>query len=148
MRERRAHPHPNPPTSRGRAGPGHSQKWYEVTKYLVGPVTQMVQLPLVMNKNVWKKLPSDLQTILKEEAERVIDSRAFDLREQWHRAGVESNIARGMELVPFTPDIQAAMKEVLRSRVVPSWVQRAGGQEATRLFNDIVGPYAGFTVAP
>jgi hypothetical protein len=39
-------------------------------------------------------------------------------------------------------------KEVLRSRVVPSWVQRAGGQEATRLFNDIVGPYAGFTVAP
>jgi|SRR5215216_3278055 TRAP-type transport system periplasmic protein len=23
------------------AGPGHSQKWYEVTKYLVGPVTQM-----------------------------------------------------------------------------------------------------------
>jgi TRAP-type transport system periplasmic protein len=130
------------------AGPGHSQKWYEVTKYLVGPVTQMVQLPLVMNKNVWKKLPSDLQTILKEEAERVIDSRAFDLREQWHRAGVESNIARGMELVPFTPDIQAAMKEVLRSRVVPSWVQRAGRQEATRLFNDIVGPYAGFTVAP
>jgi hypothetical protein len=32
--------------------------------------------------------------------------------------------------------------------VVPSWVQRAGGQEATRLFNDIVGPYVGFTVAP
>jgi TRAP-type transport system periplasmic protein len=23
------------------AGPGHSQKWYEVTKYLVGPVTQI-----------------------------------------------------------------------------------------------------------
>jgi hypothetical protein len=63
-----------------------------------------------------------------EEAERVIDSRAFDLREQWHRAGIESNIARGMELVPFTPDIQEAVKEVLRSRVVPSWVQRGGSR--------------------
>jgi TRAP-type transport system periplasmic protein len=129
------------------SGPGYSQKWYEVTKYLVGPVMQMVQLPLVMNKNVWRKLPSDLQTILKEEAERLIDNRAFDLREQWHREGVEGNVAKGMELVPFSPDIQVAVKEVLRSRVVPSWAQRAGGQEAARLFNEIVGPHAGFTVA-
>jgi hypothetical protein len=75
-------------------------------------------------------------------------SRAFALREQWHREGVEGNVAKGMELVPFTADIQASMKEVLRSRVVPSWVQRAGGQEAARLFNDLVGPYVGFTVVP
>jgi TRAP-type C4-dicarboxylate transport system substrate-binding protein len=128
------------------SGPGYSQKWYEVTKYLVGPVTQMVQLPLVMNKNVWRKLPPNIQTILKEEAERLIDDRAFELREQWHREGVEGNVARGMEPMPFTSDIQAAVKEVLRTRVVPSWVQRAGGQEASRLFNDIVGPHAGFTV--
>jgi hypothetical protein len=53
-----------------------------------------------------------------------------------------------LELVPFTPDIQASVKEVLRSRVVPSWVQRAGGQEAAQLFNDIVSPYVGFTVVP
>ena len=38
---------------------GQSQKWYEVTKYLVGPVTQVVQLPLVINKTIWKKLPPD-----------------------------------------------------------------------------------------
>jgi TRAP-type transport system periplasmic protein len=130
------------------SGPGYSQKWYEVTRYLVGPLTQMVQLPLVINKNVWRKLPADIQTIFREEAERLIDNRAFDLREQWHREGIEGNVARGMERVPLTPDIQAAVKEVLRSRVVPSWVQRAGGQEAARLFNDIVGPYVGFTVAP
>jgi TRAP-type C4-dicarboxylate transport system substrate-binding protein len=130
------------------SGPGYSQKWYEVTKYLVGPVTQMVQLPLVMNKNVWKNLPADIQMILKEEAERVIDNRAFDLREQWHREGVEGNVAKGMELVPFTPDIQASVKEVLRSRVVPSWVQRSGGEVAARLFNDIVSPHVGFTVVP
>jgi TRAP-type transport system periplasmic protein len=130
------------------AGPGHSQKWYEVTKYLVGPVTQMVQLPLVINRNVWKKLPPDIQTILKEEAERVIDDRAFELREQWHREGVEGNVAKGMEPIALTPEIQVALKEVLRTRVVPAWVQRAGGQEAARLFNQIVAPTVGFTVAP
>jgi TRAP-type C4-dicarboxylate transport system substrate-binding protein len=129
------------------SGPGYSQKWYEVTKYLVGPITQMVQLPLVINKNVWRKLPPHLQTILKEEAERVIDSRAFELREQWHREGVDGNVGKGMEPILLRPEIQASIKEVLRSRVVPSWVQRAGGQEAARLFDQVVGPYAGFTVA-
>ncbi|MBI3325677.1 MAG: TRAP transporter substrate-binding protein DctP [Nitrospinae bacterium] len=127
---------------------GHAQKWYEVTKYLVGPVTQVVQLPLVINKNTWKKLPPDVQKILKEEAERLIDARAFELRELWHREGVEGSLAKGMEHIPFTPEIHAAIKEVLRTQVVPSWVKRAGGQEAAQLFNQIVAPLSGFTVAP
>jgi TRAP-type C4-dicarboxylate transport system substrate-binding protein len=125
---------------------GHAQKWYEVTKYLVGPLTQVVQLPLVINKNTWKKLPPDIQMILQEEAKRLIADRAFALRDTWHKEGIEGNVAKGMELMAFTPDIQAAVKEVLRSRVVPSWVQRAGGAEAARLFNQIVSPHAGFTV--
>jgi hypothetical protein len=138
MRERRAHPHLNPPPPKSSPIKGEGRSYgHKLAEYL----------SLSVHKG------DDRESIEGAEeqsrgAERVIDSRAFDLREQWHRAGVESNIARGMELVPFTPDIQAAVKEVLRSRVVPSWVQRAGGQEATRLFNDIVGPYAGFTVAP
>jgi TRAP-type C4-dicarboxylate transport system substrate-binding protein len=130
------------------AGPGYSQKWYEVTRYLVGPVTQMVQLPVVINRAVWKRLPPDVQTILREEAERVIEQRAFALRQQWHQEGVAGNLAKGMELIPLSSEIQASIREVLRSRVVPSWVQRAGGREAARLFNDIVAPLAGFTVAP
>jgi hypothetical protein len=31
---------------------------------------------------------------------------------------------------------------------VPAWVKRAGGQEAARLFNDIVAPLVGFTASP
>ena len=127
---------------------GHSQKWYEVTKYLVGPVTQVVQLPLVINKTIWKKLPPDIQSVMQEEATRLIDARAFTMRETWHKGGIEGNVAKGMELSPFTPEIHAAIKEVLRTQVVPSWVKRAGGQEAARLFNDIVGPLVGFTATP
>jgi TRAP-type C4-dicarboxylate transport system substrate-binding protein len=127
---------------------GHSQKWYEVTKYLVGPVTQVVQLPLVINKTIWKKLPPDVQQIMQEEANRLIETRAFALRDTWHKGGIEGSVARGMELSPFTPEIHAAIKEVLRTQVVPAWVKRAGGQEAARLFNDIVAPHAGFTAKP
>jgi TRAP-type C4-dicarboxylate transport system substrate-binding protein len=127
---------------------GHAQKWYEVTKYLVGPVTQVVQLPLVINKNTWNKLPPDIQKILKEEAERLIDSRAFALRETWHRDGVEGVLAKGMEHMPLTAEVHVAIREVLRRSVVPAWVKRAGGKEAAQLFNQIVAPLAGFTVAP
>ena len=86
------------------AGPGFSQKWYEVSKFLVGPLSQVVQLPLVINKNIWKKLPPDLQKILQEEADRVIEQRAFALRETWHKEGVEGNIAKGMEAITYTPE--------------------------------------------
>jgi TRAP-type C4-dicarboxylate transport system substrate-binding protein len=124
---------------------GHSQKWYEVTKYLVGLVTQVVQLPLVINKSIWKKLPQDVQQIMQEEANQLIDARGFALRDTWHKGGIEGNVARGMELSPFSPEIHAAIKEVLRTQVVPSWVKRAGGQEAARIFNEIVAPLVGFT---
>jgi TRAP-type C4-dicarboxylate transport system substrate-binding protein len=130
------------------ATPGYSQKWYEVSKYLIGPITQVVQLPLVINKGIWKKLPPDVQTIFQEEASRIIDARAFDLRAQWHKEGVAGNTAKGMELLSYPPEIHAAIKDVLRTQVVPAWVKRAGGQEAARLFNDIVAPLVGFTVAP
>jgi TRAP-type C4-dicarboxylate transport system substrate-binding protein len=119
-----------------------------VTKYLVGPVTQVAELLLVINKRTWQKLPSDVRTILQEEAARLIDARAIALRDAWHKEGTDGNIAKGMELLPFTAEIQAAIKEVLRTQVVPAWVQRSGGQEAARLFNDVAAPFAGFTVTP
>jgi TRAP-type C4-dicarboxylate transport system substrate-binding protein len=130
------------------AGPGFSQKWYEVTKYLVGPLTQVVELPLVINKGVWKKLPPDLQNILREEADKVIEQRAFQLRETWHKEGVEGNVAKGLEPIELSPEMHAAIKEVLRTQVVPAWAKRAGGQDAARLFNEVVAPLVGFTVTP
>jgi TRAP-type C4-dicarboxylate transport system substrate-binding protein len=130
------------------AGPGFSQKWYEVSKFLVGPLSQVVQLPLVINKNIWKKLSPDLQKILQEEADRVIAQRAFALRETWHKEGVEGNLGKGMEAIAYTPETLAAIKEVVRTQVVPAWVKRAGGEAAARLFNEIVGPLVGFTVQP
>lgn len=129
------------------ASPGYSQKWYEVTKYLVGPLTQVVQLPIIINKNVWKKLPPDLQQILQEEATKGIEERAFTLRETWHKEGVAGNIAKGMEEVTYSPELQTAVRDVVRTQVVPAWVKRAG-PDAAKLFNEIVAPLVGFTATP
>jgi hypothetical protein len=40
-----------------------------------------------------------------------------------------------------------AIREVARTKIVPDWIHRAGGKEAAQLFNQLIAPLAGFTVA-
>ena len=51
-----------------------------------------------------------------------------------------------MEHLPFSPKLRAAINEIVRTKVVPEWVKRAGGAEAARLFNEIIAPLVGFRV--
>jgi hypothetical protein len=51
-----------------------------------------------------------------------------------------------MEHLPFSPELKGAIKDVLRTKVVPEWVKRAGGAEAAKLFNEVIAPLVGFTV--
>lgn len=128
--------------------PGYGLRWYEVSKYLVGPISMRPHVALSINRDVWRKLPADIQAILKEEAERIVEARAFVAIEEWNREGIDGSIEKGMEHQPFSPEIRAALKNTLETKVVPEWVRRAGGAEAARLFNEIIAPYAGFTVKP
>jgi TRAP-type C4-dicarboxylate transport system substrate-binding protein len=124
--------------------PGYGLRWYEVAKYLVGPISMRPHVALAMNKTAWKRLPPDIQAILKEEAERIVESKSFDAIEGWNQEGIDKSVAKGMEHQPFSPELQATIKEVLRTKVVPEWIKRAGGQEAVKLFNDIIAPLVGF----
>ena len=128
--------------------PGFGLRWYEVSKYLVGPISMRPHVSLAINKNSWKRLPADLQQILKEEAEKVVEGKAFEAIETWNKEGIDKSVEKGMEHIPFSAETQAAIKEVLRAKVVPDWVKRAGGAEAARLFNEVVAPLVGFTVKP
>jgi TRAP-type C4-dicarboxylate transport system substrate-binding protein len=103
---------------------------------------------LAINKNTWKRIPKDLQAILKEDAEAIVEGKAFEAIEVWNREGIDKNIERGMEHQPFSPEVQASIREILRTKVVPDWVRRAGGQMAAQRFNEIIGPLVGFTVNP
>lgn len=56
------------------------------------------------------------------------------------------SVEKGMEHLPFSPEIRATIKEIVRTKVLPDWVKRAGGAEAARLFNEIIAPLVGFRV--
>ena len=106
--------------------PGYGLRWYEVSKYLVGPISMRPHVALAINKNTWKRLPPDMQNIMKEEAEKIVEAKAFDAIEMWNTEGIDKNVEKGMEHLPFSPELQAAIKEVLRTKVVPDWIKRAG----------------------
>jgi TRAP-type transport system periplasmic protein len=128
--------------------PGLGLRWYEVATYLVGPISMRPHVALSINRNVWKRIPKDLQAVLKEEAEAIVEGKAFEAIEVWNQEGIDKNVEKGMEHQPFSPEVQQAIKEVLRTKVVPDWVRRAGGQVAAQRFNEIIAPLVGFTVNP
>jgi TRAP-type C4-dicarboxylate transport system substrate-binding protein len=128
--------------------PGLGLRWYEVSKYLVGPISMRPHVALAINKNIWKRLPQDLQAVLREEAEAIVEGKAFEAIEVWNQEGIDKNVEKGMEHQPFSPEVQATIKEILRTKVVPDWVRRAGGQMAAQHFNELIAPLVGFTVNP
>jgi TRAP-type C4-dicarboxylate transport system substrate-binding protein len=128
--------------------PGFGLRWYEVSKYLVGPISMRPHVALSINKNTWKRLPPDLQAVLKEEAEKTVEGKAFEAIEAWNKEGIDKSVEKGMEHIPFSAETQATIKDVLRTKVVPDWVKRAGGAEAAKNFNDVIAPLVGYTVKP
>lgn len=126
--------------------PGFGLRWYEVTKFLVGPISMRPHVALSVNKASWRRLPADIQVIFKEEAERLVEAKAFTAIEAWNQEGIDKSVEKGMEHLPFTPELRKAIKEILRTKVVPEWVKRAGGAEAAKRFNEIIAPLAGFRV--
>jgi TRAP-type C4-dicarboxylate transport system substrate-binding protein len=117
-----------------------------VTKFLVGPISMRPHVALSINKQSWQRLPPDVQKILKEEAEQIVEAKAFTAIEAWNQEGIDRSVEKGMEHLPFSPEIKTAIKDVLRTKVVPEWVKRAGGPEAARLFNEVIAPLVGFQV--
>ena len=127
--------------------PGFGLRWYEVSKYLVGPISMRPHVALAINKTTWKRLPADIQKIMKDEAETLVEGKAFDAIEGWNKEGIDKSVEKGMEHIPFSAETQAVIKDVLRTKVVPDWVKRAGGAEAARLFNEIIAPLVGYKVS-
>lgn len=128
--------------------PGADVRLYEVSKYLVGSIGLRPHVGIAINKNVWQKLPADVQAMMKEEAQKIIEEPSFDLVEQLNKDGIAISEKHGMEWITFAPEIKDAIREVARNKIVPDWVRRAGGKEAAELFNQIIAPLVGFTAAP
>ena len=131
--------------------PGFDQRWYEVTKYLVGPISMRPHVSFAINRKTWKRLPKDIQAIMQEEALNIIEKGALAAVEDWNKAGIDNNVEKGMELQPFSDEMRTAIKETLQKKVIPDWLKRTKGQKvdgktSEQLFNEIIAPLVGYKV--
>ena len=129
---------------------GHGLRWYEVADYLVGPIISVGHSWFTINQSRWDEMPPDLQNIIMEEGARHAYLNRQLLFEHFAPTAVEENIREGMQLVEFTPEMQAAQRQSAIANVVPGWVERVGGStsEAAVIFNDLVAPIVKVAINP
>ena len=132
------------------ATPGRSQRWYEVTEYLNGPLRSMLSTNNVINADVWNDIPADLQQIFIEEGAKA-ELEQLRLTSIQNVIGVQRNIDAGMRLVEFSPELLDHSFDVaVIEHVIPGWLNRMGypgeGDNAVAMFNEHVGPYVGLRI--
>ena len=126
---------------------GHSQRWYEVINYINGPLTSWPSSHNVINEEVWKSIPNDLQEIFKEEAAKM-ELEALRLGSIQNELGLQKNIDAGLEYIEFGPEMRALSDNAVMTEVLPNWVDRVGGPDApfVGVFNEAIAPVVGITI--
>lgn len=129
--------------------PGHSQRLYEVTDYLYGPITGSVGVAyFIMSSDAWNRLPTDIQQTTLAVGREYDALARKALVEEWNQYGVTENVDSGMIHRPFSDEVQAKMRDVALEVVLPNWVKRTGGpnSEAVQIYNEKVAPITGIRV--
>ena len=124
--------------------PGFSLKFYEVSKYLIDVNHGPVAGAFVVSKRTWDRLSPELRATLTKLGEEFTE-RGWELGRRTTKEGIDKNKEKGMELIPITPALAAAVKETATKVVLPSWLKRAG-PDGKAAFNQYLAPLAGFTV--
>ncbi len=123
---------------------GFNLKWYEVTKYLVDLQMGPVMGTVLVSKRSWDRLPPDVRKLLTELGPE-FTRRGWDMGRQTTQEGIDRNKEKGMEWIPATPAMAAAIHDATMNQVVPGWLKRAGS-DGRLLFNQYAAPHAGFTL--
>jgi len=126
------------------------QRWFEVTDYMVGPLPSQLITNMIMNKNIWEKLPADIQQIMVEEGAKH-ELEAMRVTPAWNEVWIQRNIDAGLEYIEFTPEMKAQEQNVaVMQHVIPAWINRVGGADTdiVRLFNEKIGPIVGLKINP
>ena len=116
----------------------HAQRWYEVTDYMVGPLSSQLLSNAIINKEVWDGLPTDIQQILLEEGARH-ELEAIRVTPAWNEVWIGRNVDAGLTYQQFNEEIMTHMKDVaVMQHVIPGFVNRVGGGDADiiKLFNE------------
>jgi TRAP-type transport system periplasmic protein len=124
--------------------PGFALKFYEVTKFLVDVNHGPVAGALVVSKRTWDKLTPDLRALMTKLGEE-FSERGWEIGRRTTQEGLDKNREKGMEIIPITPAMAAATRDVVTRVVIPSWIKR-GGPDAKATFNQYLAPHSGITL--
>jgi TRAP-type C4-dicarboxylate transport system substrate-binding protein len=124
--------------------PAYSIKLYEVAKYIVdinhGPNSGV----LVVSKRTWDRATPEVREIMTKLGHEFTE-RGWEMGRRTTKEGIDKNREKGMEFVPLTPAMAAAVKDALTKTILPSWAKRTG-PDARNLFNQYLAPHAGITL--
>ena len=131
------------------ADPGYGQRWYEVSRYINGPLHSFIISSNVISRGVWDSLPQDLQRIFLEEGAKA-ELEALRLASIQNEVGIQKNLEAGIELVTFSDEIrERSFNVAVMEHVLPGWINRLSGgasNEFVQVFNDKVGPLVGLRI--
>ena len=129
----------------------HAQRWYEVTNYMVGPLSSQLLNTVIVNTDVWNGLPEDIQKILEEEGARH-ELEAIRVTPAWNEVWIQRNIDAGLEYQEFSPALMDHMRNVVATEhVVPGFISRQDADNRDNiiaLFNEKIAPIVGLKVLP
>ena len=131
------------------ADEGYSQRWYEVTRYIIGPLPSFSFSANVINSGVWRRIPQDIQQIILEEAAKS-ELEALRLASIHSQIGLGRNIDRGLEFIAFSEEIKRrSFITAALQHVIPGWVERVGDPDhpiIAEAFNERIGPLVGLRI--
>ena len=124
---------------------------FEVADYMSGPVIGFGYTNNVINKDVWNKIPVDLQQIIIEEGAKA-ELEGLRLAPFQNLVAVQINQTLGVQPVPFPQDMFHHIQTVvLPEYVIPGWLRRLGypgkGADLVAALNAKVSPYIGLRIA-
>ena len=129
----------------------HAQRWYEVTDYMVGPLSSQLLNTVIVNREVWEGLPLDIQQIVMEEGARH-ELEAIRVTPAWNEVWIQRNIDAGLEYQEFSPALMDHMRNVVATEhVVPGFIARQDEDNRDNiiaLFNEKIAPIVGLKVLP
>ena len=127
-----------------------SDKLHEVSDFMAGPVIAFGYTENVINKDVWNKIPEDLQQIMIEEGAKA-ELEALRLSPFENVFGLQANATLGVQPVPFSQEIVDHINdEVFPKHILPGWLRRLGfpgkNESVVTAFNEKASPYTGYWI--
>ena len=129
---------------------GVTGRLFEVSDHIAGPLIGFGYTNNVINKDVWDRMPADLQQIMIEEGAKM-ELEALRLAPFQNFVALEANKMAGLKPIPFSEDTLRHINEtVVPEHILPGWLRRLGyperGQEIVDIYNSKSAPYTGLRI--